>query len=136
MNLVTDNPETNVSNALNMFYVKDQQTFVRGYGENGQDIDLIDFVKRIAKRQRIPMQKKDAHEVAEYLTDVLFDCEPESKEGLLGLFFTAAWAFAEIRERLKEYEASGLEPNQVSKMMIPLDKVEETIEKSESEDTE
>ena len=136
MNLVTDKPETNVSNALNMFYVKDQQTFVRGYGENGQDIDLIDFVKRIAKRQRIPLQRKDAHEVAEYLTDVLFDCEPESKEGLLGLFFAAAWAFAEIRERLKEYEASGLEPYQVAKTMVPLDKVEETVEKAESEDTE
>jgi len=82
------------------------------------------------------MQKMDAHEVAEYLTDVLFDYEPESKEGLLGLFFTAAWAFAEIRERLKEYEATGLEPHHVSKMIIPLDKLKVTIEKAESEDSE
>lgn len=123
MNLVTDKPETNVSNALNMFYVKDQQTFVRGYGENGQDIDLIDFVKRIAKRQRIPMQKMDAHEVAEHLTDVLFDGEPESKEGLLALFFTAAWAFAEIRERLKEYEESGMEPQRVAQLMVKISEV-------------
>lgn len=113
MNLVTDNHETNVSNALNMFYVKGDQTFVRGYGENGQDINLIGFVKRIAKRHRIPMQRKNAHEVAEYLTDVMFDCEPASNEGLLGLFFTAAWAFSEIRERLEEYEALGFEPQSV-----------------------
>lgn len=123
MNLVTDKPETNVSNALNMFCVKDRQTFVRGYGENGQDIDLIDFVKKIAKRQRIPMQKMDAHEVAEHLTDVLFDGEPESKEGLLALFFTAAWAFAEIRERLKEYEESGMEPQRVAQMMVKISEV-------------
>ena len=96
---------------------------MRGYGENGQDIDLIDFVKRIAKRQRIPMQKMDAHEVAEHLTDVLFDGEPESKEGLLALFFTAAWAFAEIRERLKEYEESGMEPQRVARMMVKISEV-------------
>ena len=125
MNIVTDKPETNVSNALNMFYIKGDQTYVRGYGENGQDINLIDFVKRIAKKQRIPLQKKEAYEVAEYLTDCCFDSEPESKEGLLGLFFTAAWAFSEIRERLKEYEATGLEPKQVAKLTINIEEVSE-----------
>lgn len=128
MNLVTDTPETNVSNALNMFYVKGDQTFVRGYGENGRDINLIDFVKRIAKRQRIPLQRMDAYDIAAHLTDVMFDCEPESKEGMLGLLFTAAWAFAEIRERLKEYEATGLEPEKIQRMMVKLSDVSEVSE--------
>lgn len=113
MNLVTDNPETNVSAALNMFFIKNGLVFVRGYGENGGNIDVTDFAKRIAKRQRIPMQRMDAHEVAEYLTDLMFDNDPESKEGMLGMLYTTAWAFAEIRERLKDFEEIGLEPDEI-----------------------
>ena len=41
----------------------------------------------------------------------------------LTLVFTVAWAFAEIRERLKEYEESGLEPYEIKKLMIKLSEV-------------
>lgn len=113
MNIVTDNPDTNVSTALNLFFVRNGEAYVRGYGENGEDISLIDFVKRIAEQQKIPIP----YEISEYLTDCLLDNEPESKEGLLALFYTAGWAFAEIRERLKEYEESGLEPEGVKRLI-------------------
>jgi hypothetical protein len=112
MNIVTDNPDTNVSTALNLFFVRNGEAYVRGYGENGEDISLIDFVKRIAIIQAIPI----LYEISEYLADCLLDNEPESEEGLLALFYTAAWAFAEIRERLKKYEESGLEPEDVKRL--------------------
>lgn len=112
MNIITDTPDTNVSTALNLFFVRNCEAYVRGYGENGEDISLIDFVKRIAERQDITIP----YEVSDYLTDLLFDNEPESKEGLLALFYTAAWAFAEVRERLKKYEESGLEPEEAKRL--------------------
>lgn len=46
----------------------------------------------------------------------MFDCEPEDNEGLLALFYTAAWAFSEVREWLKKYEESGLEPEEIAAM--------------------
>lgn len=112
MNYVTDTLDSNFITALNLFFVRNGETYVRGYGENGKDISLIDFVKRIANQQMISIP----YEISDYLTDCLFDNEPESKEGLLALFYTAAWAFAEIRERLKEYEESGLEPEDVKRL--------------------
>lgn len=112
MNYVTDTLDSNFITALNLFFVRNGETYVRGYGENGKDISLIDFVKRIAERQDITIP----YEVSDYLTDLLFDNEPESKEGLLALFYTAAWAFAEVRERLKKYEESGLEPEDVKRL--------------------
>jgi len=112
MNYVTDTSDSNFITALNLFFIRNGETYVRGYGENGEDISLIDFVKRIAEQQKIPIP----YEISEYLTDCLFDNEPESKEGLLALFYTAAWAFAEIRERLKKYEESGLEPEDVKRL--------------------
>ncbi len=115
--IVTDTPETNLSNALNLFFVRNGEAYVRGYGENGEGISLIDLVKRIAKQQRIRIP----YEISEYLTDCLCDNEPESKEGLLALFYTAAWAFAEIRERLKKYEKSGLEPEEIEAMKADID---------------
>ncbi len=113
MNIVTDNPDTNVSTALNLFFIRNGEAYVRGYGENGEDISLIDFVKRIAIIQAILIP----YEITEYLPDILLDNEPESEEGLLALFYTAAWAFAEIRERLKKYEESGLEPEEVKSLI-------------------
>lgn len=112
MNYVTDNPDSNLSTALNLFFVRNGEAYVRDYGESGEDISLIDFVKRIAELQQIPIP----YEISEYLTDCLIDDDPGSKEGLLALLYTMAWAFAEIRERLKKYEESGLEPEDVKSL--------------------
>lgn len=123
MNIITDAPETNVSNALNLFFVRNGEAYVRGYGENGEDISLIDFVKRIAIIQAIPIP----YEISEYLTDCLYD-GPESEEGLLALFYTAAWAFAEIRERLKECEESELEPEEVLMLKKEIEDTKKGVE--------
>lgn len=113
MNYVTDTSDSNFITALNLFFVRNGEAYVRGYGENGEDISLIDFVKKIANQQMISIP----YEISDYLTDCLLDNEPESKEGLLALFYTAGWAFAEIRERLKKYEESRLEPEEVKSLI-------------------
>ncbi len=38
MRLTTDTPKNNIEMALNLFYVKDKEVWVRGYGKNGHGI--------------------------------------------------------------------------------------------------
>lgn len=55
MRLTTDTPESNLEMALNLFYVKDKQTWVRGYGENGADISLTDLTQELMEQYTEPV---------------------------------------------------------------------------------
>lgn len=44
--LTTDTPKNNLEMALNLFYVKDKEVWVRGYGKNGADISMFDLSRR------------------------------------------------------------------------------------------
>ena len=59
MRLTTDTPKNNLEMALNLFYVKDKDVWVRGYGKNGADISLFDLIERltaenVALREKAP----------------------------------------------------------------------------------
>ena len=41
MRITTDAPKNNLEMALNLFYVKDKEVWVREYGKNGADISLL-----------------------------------------------------------------------------------------------
>ena len=107
--LTTDNPENNLQTALNLFYAKEGEAWVRGSGPDGQDITLNECIRQ-AIRQQIPCHLQgiadfgDA-ELSEVMCDWAMD-GPESLEGWLGMLYTAGWVCAELRARLKEYEDS------------------------------
>lgn len=106
MRLTTDTPESNHEMALNLFYVKDKQTWVRGYGENGADIALLDLMRKLICRYtetaEIPETMSD-EDVMFTMEEWLFD-GTDSIEGILALLYLAAWVCAELRERLKRFE--------------------------------
>lgn len=110
--LVTDKPEDNIKTALNLFYIKDGWTWVRGGGPGPkyEDVSLCDFVRGMIKAHipdvELPCDDEDlSFAMAEWAMD-----GPESIEGLIATVHEVGWAFAELRHRLKLYEDTGLEP--------------------------
>lgn len=117
--LTTDNPKDNIQAALNLFYIKDRETFVRGGGPapGYEDISLFDFTRQLIKAH-IPDEglSIDDDSLSTMMGEWLFD-DPETTEGLIALLYAAAWAFAELRYRLAAYEDTGLEPGDVTDLM-------------------
>lgn len=105
--LTTDKPESNLETALNLFYAKDGEAWVRGGGEEPEykDVTLYDYI-RAAIRKNLDVNVSDIsnEDLAEVIYESwLFDGNT-TIEGLIATLYTAAWAFAELRERLKMYE--------------------------------
>lgn len=111
--LTTDEPKGNVQTALNLFYIKDHETWVRGGGPGPEyaDVSLFDYTRTIIKTHMPDVELPDDNDnFSMMMTEWLFD-GPESAEGVIATLYTAAWAFAELRHRLAAYEDTGLEPD-------------------------
>lgn len=113
MRLTTDTPKNNLEMALNLFYVKDEEVWVRGYGKNGADISLFDMSRGLT-RWNCPYVDLDISDdsfsmmMAEWLWE-----DVESFEHVLALLYQAAWVCAELREHLKQFEDTGLTPEEI-----------------------
>lgn len=123
--LTTEKPKDNVENTLNLFYIKDKETWIRGGGEPPEykDETLDNFMRRQIKA-RMPIDApEDWREFSAMMAEWLFD-DPESETGLLALLYAAAWGFAEIRERLKRYEDTGAMPDVLEDLLKHLNRIE------------
>lgn len=105
--VVSDDPQDNVSTALNLFYVKDGWTWVRGGGPapDYADVSLCDYIRLIAKEHGLDMAEGDDDAISMEMAELLFD-GTSTIDGIVATLYTAAWAFAELREKLKGYEAT------------------------------
>lgn len=116
--LTTDNPTDNIEASLNLFYVRDGDAFIRGGGDapDYADISVTDFIRKAARTLCPDMLlPESAEEISFAMAEYLFDGY-EEPSGLVALLYTAAWSYAELRERLKAYEDTGLSPEKVSWM--------------------
>ena len=123
--LTTEKPKDNVENTLNLFYIKDKETWIRGGGTAPEykDVTLDNFMRRQIK-ERLPIDApEDWREFSGMMAEWLFD-DPESETGLLALLYAAAWGFAEIRDRLKRYEDTGAMPDVLEDLLKHLDRIE------------
>ena len=104
MRLTTDTPKNNLEMALNLFYVKDKEVWVRGYGKNGADISLLDLTREILSHQ-CPYVDSDISDddLIMMMPEWLFD-DVRATEHVIGLLYQAAWVCAELREHLKQHE--------------------------------
>lgn len=111
--LTTDTPKNNLEMALNLFYVKGKEVWVRGYGKNGADISLFDLSRDLT-RWNCPYVDLDISDdsfsmmMAEWLWE-----DVESFEHVLALLYQAAWVCAELREHLKQFEDTKRTPEQI-----------------------
>ena len=113
MNRLTTNcPDNNLDAALNLFYIKDFETWVRGGGDGPDypDIRLYDFIRKAAKILLPDLDFPMDDDGVDYAMGELLLDGPDEPTGLLALLYTAAWSYAELRGRLMQYEDTGLEP--------------------------
>ena len=110
--LTTNCPDNNLDAALNLFYIKDSETWVRGGGDGPDypDIRLYDFIRKAAKILLPDLDFPMDDDGVDYAMGELLLDGPDEPTGLLALLYTVAWSYAELRGRLMQYEDTGLEP--------------------------
>ena len=113
--LTTDCPDNNLDAALNLFYVKDRETWVRGGGDGPDypDIRLYDFIRKAAKILLPGLDFPMDDDGVDYAMGELLLDGPNEPTGLLALLYTAAWSYAELRGRLMQYEDTELTPEEI-----------------------
>lgn len=117
--LTTNCPDNNLDAALNLFYIKNFETWVRGGGDGPdyQDIRLYDFIRKAAKILLPDLDFPTDDDGVDYAMGELLLDGPDEPTGLLALLYTAAWSYAELRGRLMQYEDTGKTPVEVSTLV-------------------
>lgn len=105
MKRLTTDDANSILLGLNLFFVKDNEVWIRGGGPDPdyQDCTLTDWIKRAAAAQGIELDADDA----ESLGDIMYDClqyGADATEGILALLHAAAVQAAEMRGRLADIE--------------------------------
>ena len=100
---------TMVELAHNCCFAKGRQAFYRDYD---REINAREFARELANMfgYELPL---DDEEFDYEIMDDLPIAEDVSKRGLIALFYRNLWAQAEIYERLKKYEDTGITPEQI-----------------------
>lgn len=113
--LTTNCPDNNLDAALNLFYIKDFETWVRGGGDGPDypDIRLYDFIRKAAKILLPDLDFPTDDDGVDYAMGELLLDGPDEPTGLLALLYTAAWSYAELRGRLMQYEDTELTPEEI-----------------------
>lgn len=113
--LTTNCPDNNLDAALNLFYIKDFETWVRGGGDGPDypDIRLYDFIRKAAKILLPDLDFPMDDDGVDYAMGELLLDGPDEPTGLLALLYTAAWSYSELRGRLMQYENTGLTPEEI-----------------------
>ena len=113
--LTTNCPDNNLDAALNLFYIKDFETWVRGGGDGPDypDIRLYDFIRKAAKILLPDLDFPTDDDGVDYAMGELLLDGPDEPTGLLALLYTAAWSFAELRGKLMQYEDTELTPEEI-----------------------
>lgn len=117
--LTTNYPDNNLDAALNLFYIKDFEAWVRGGGDGPDypDIRLYDFIRKAAKILLPDLDFPMDDDGVDYAMGELLLDGPDEPTGLLALLYTAAWSYAELRGRLMQYEDTGKTPVEVSMLV-------------------
>lgn len=117
--LTTNCPDNNLDAALNLFYIKGSETWVRGGGDGPDypDIRLYDFIRKAAKILLPDLDFPMDDDGIDYAMSELLLDGPDEPTGLLALLYTAAWSYAELRGRLMQYEDTGKTPVEVSTLV-------------------
>lgn len=113
--LTTNCPDNNLDAALNLFYIKDFETWVRGGGDGPDypDIRFYDFIRKAAKILLPDLDFPMDDDGVDYAMGELLLDGPDEPTGLLALLYTAAWSYAELRGRLMQYEDTELTPEEI-----------------------
>ena len=94
--------------AHNCMYARDRWARYRDFDK---DMDLFDFIREFANAEKTELPA-DNEVVAEMLLDGL-QYSIGNPFGRVALVYNLMWAMADLRERLKAYEDTGLTPEEI-----------------------
>lgn len=105
MNRLATDDSQSILYGLNLFFVKDEEVWIRGGGPEPdyQDCTLVDYIARVAETHHLDIVSRDA----EHLGDEMYDClqyGTDELEGVVALLHAAAIQAAEMRGRLADIE--------------------------------
>lgn len=116
MNRITTNNPVNAMSIIelahNCMYLKNQEAWYRDYDTN---MPLRQLVHNMAVSMNIELPEVDDDAFDDVIYEMLY-YGLEEPEGRLALFYRMGWAMAELREYLKEYEDTGIAPEQYARM--------------------
>lgn len=99
--------------AHNACYVKDRKAMYRDYN---MDVDARELVRQLLKNYvHVDAAFARDTDLDELMADFLCD-DINSIDGLIAVFYRNLWAMAELRERLRAYEDTGLTPDQINEI--------------------
>lgn len=102
--LTTDTPEGNFQTLMNFAYAKNGEVWLRGAGDDGEDVLLNEYISQLSKCNLVGCEI-ETEDVPEACAQGCF-CH-------LGALFAAATQAAELRARLSAYEEIGLSPEEI-----------------------
>lgn len=100
----------------NQVFVKNREAWYRDYD---MEITARDLAQAMFARNGIDCPAEN-DEFDEYMLELLQDGY-ETLDGMIALYYNALWAFAEVREKLKAYEDTGLEPEEFNDLKVCLE---------------
>ena len=115
--LVTDNPQNNTEQMLNLSFVKNGEVWIRNGGKDGEDCKLVDFCRRMCAMSGLCAYESVTYEATDDLDtigDILMDCSGEGCP--IGTTYFAMIQAAELRERLRLYENHGVMPDELERL--------------------
>lgn len=99
---------TGIELAHNCMYSRDRWARYRDFDK---DMDLFDFIRVFANAEKTELPA-DNEEAADMLLDGL-QYSIDNPFGRVALVYNLMWAMADLRERLKAYEDTGLTPEEI-----------------------
>ena len=94
--LTTNEPNGMTENMLNMVFGKDNEVWLRGLGDNEEDISLVNYCRK--EYNRLYEDSLDDTLTAENFGELMDD------DSLLSIMYWACVGFCEVRGRLEVYE--------------------------------
>lgn len=120
----TDNPKTNVENMLNLAFAKDGLVNIRGMSES-----FMQYISNACRKYGCSFFDFNDEEIAETITECAFS-NPYCP---IFLLFTVSTQAAELRERLKRYEDSGFNPEEIKRIADAIERTELSVALSKAE---
>lgn len=96
----------------NQVFIKNGEAWYRDYERK---ISIRDLVKEMFEKHGVEYSEN----IDEFDEDMMYSIEDdfETITGIIALLYRALWSMAEVREKLKEYEDIGVEPEQIKSFL-------------------